>query len=238
MSEDENVTLEERVMRLEQRLDAIAATLGQREKPRSASPEPPIPNESAPRNRREINFGSIVNPMSGRSLEWWLARAGAVLTSLALILLYQYAVERNWITPVVRVVMGALVGAALLFFASRIDRTSPRRTDDAIGLREVLLGAGLAAWYITAYAAAIFYGLISLSSARLIFLALSIAGAWLALREHRSVLAFLTLGVGFLTPVLLPSINPFLPMLALYLGALTAVGLVLYLLRPVLLRHW
>jgi uncharacterized membrane protein len=231
MSQDENLTLEQRVLQLETRLDELAAILrdpgrskwGQR--PRSAS------QKAAPGLRHENNFGLGANPMAGRSLEWWLARAGAVLTSLALILLYQYAVERNWITPIVRVAMGALTGGVLLFFASRLDQNRGERADDAIGLREVLMGAGLAAWYITAYAAAIFYGLISLSSARLIFLALSIAGAWLALREHRSVLAFLTLGVGFLTPVLLRSATPFVPTLSLYLGALTAVGVVLYLMR-------
>jgi uncharacterized membrane protein len=162
-------------------------------------------------------------------MEWWLARSGAVLTSLALILLYQYAVERNWITPLVRVLAGILVGAALFFSATKF--TSRDSSANDVGLREVLLGAGLAAWYITAYAAAIFYALIPVSGARLIFLALTIAGAWLALSEHRSVLALLALGVGFLTPVLLPTAAPNIPALALYLGALTAVGLVLYLMR-------
>lgn len=169
--------------------------------------------------------------LATRSMEWWLARGGAVLTSLALILLYQYAVERNWITPIVRVAAGLSVGGALFYFASRIDRSSPESADDTIGLREVLLGAGLAAWYITAYAAAIFYGLIPLSAARFAFLLLSVTGAWIALSEHRSVLGFLALSMGFLTPVLLPSSVLFVPVLALYLGAMTALGVVLYLMR-------
>jgi uncharacterized membrane protein len=147
MSQDENLTLEQRVLQLETRLDELAAILrdpgrskwGQR--PRSAS------QKAAPGLRHENNFGLGANPMAGRSLEWWLARAGAVLTSLALILLYQYAVERNWITPIVRVAMGALTGGVLLFFASRLDQNRGERADDAIGLREVLMGAGLAAWY-------------------------------------------------------------------------------------------
>ena len=221
MTQDENSSLEQRVLRLEERLEAIAASLGGRDS-RNVSPPP---------TQEPRNHSRYVNPLATRSLEWWLARGGAILTSLALLLLYQYAVERNWITPLVRVFAGLVVGVALLFFASRIERRSSDANDDVVGLREVLLGAGLAAWYITAYAAAIFYGLIPLGTARLVFLALSIGGAWLALSEHRSVLGFLTLGVGFLTPVLLPSTKPFIPSLALYLGALTAVGLVLYLMR-------
>jgi uncharacterized membrane protein len=170
-------------------------------------------------------------------MEWWLARSGAILTSLALILLYQYAVERNWITPVVRVFAGVAVGAAFFFSAARFTaRTAP--STDTVGLREVLLGAGLAAWYISAYAAAVFYQLIPLSAARFIFLALTVAGAWLALSEHRSVLGLLALGVGFLTPVLLPSPAPNIPAFMLYLGTLTAVGILLYLMRGWLSILW
>ena len=224
MSQDTNLTLEERISRLERRLEEIAATVGSRER---SAPQRAHPSRfDRPQFRPDIR-----NPFSGRTLEWWLARGGGVLTSLAVILLYQYAVERNWITPIVRIGMGALVGAVMMLFASRIERASSEHSNDVIGLREVLLGAGLAAWYITAYAAAVFYGLISLSAARAVFTGLSIGGAWLALREDRSVLGFLTLGVGFLTPVLLPSSQPSVPVLALYLGALTAVGLVLYLMR-------
>jgi uncharacterized membrane protein len=214
----DDLTLEARVSRLELRLEAIAAKLGERPAgpPHRAAPPKPI---------------SYANPLATKSIEWWLARGGAVLTCLALVLLYQYAVERNWITPIVRVMAGMLVGAALLASARRMPGASVDASDDVVGLREVLLGAGLAAWYITAYAAAIYYQLIPLSAARMIFLALSIGGAWLALNEHRSVLGFLALGAGFMTPVLLPSPNPVVPIFALYLGTLAAVGLVLYLMR-------
>ena len=79
-------------------------------------------------------------------------------------------------------------------------RGAGKSCEDSIGLREVLLGSGLSAWYITAYAAAVSYHLISFSFARLIFLALSIGGAWLALSERRAVLALLAVGVGFSAP--------------------------------------
>ena len=224
MNADEKVTIEERLSRLERKIEELDSRF------RGAGPARPAGTGPTPDRRPSppaAGRPARQNPLASKSLEWWLARGGAVLTSLALILLYDYAVERNWITPIVRVIMGAAVGAALMFSARRVKAS----TADFAGLREVLLGAGLAAWYITAYAAAIFYQLMPVSAARVIFLGLTILGAWLALREHRSVLGLLALCVGFMTPMLLPSRAPFVPAFALYLGALTAVGLILYIMR-------
>lgn len=216
METDGKLTLEERISRLERKIDDLdTRSRG------SDSPKRPI--GVAPTPRREARQ----NPLAAKTLEWWLARGGAILTSLALILLYDYAVERNWITPLIRVIGGAAVGGALMFSATRVKGSA----GDFAGLREVLLGAGLSAWYITAYAAAIFYQLIPVSGARFVFLALTVLGAWLALSEHRSILGLLALGVGFMTPMLLPSRAPFVPAFALYLGALTSVGLILYIMR-------
>jgi uncharacterized membrane protein len=221
---EDELSLEERVARLE--------TLVRELKGKSAAAADPAAPAPRPRPERV----RPTNPFATKTLEWWLARGGAVLTSLALILLYQYAVERNWITPVVRVAAGIAVGIALIYCAIRF--TTRDSKTDQVGLREVLLGAGLAAWYISAYAAAVFYQLIPVSGARLIFLALTIAGAWIALSEHRSVLGLLALGTGFLTPVLLPSPSPNIPAFAFYLGALTAVGVILYLMRGWLTIIW
>lgn len=224
---EEELSLEQRVARLETLVSELKGKS-------SAAGQPPGPAAGTfPRPRRE----RAPNPLASKSMEWWLARSGAVLTSLALILLYQYAVERNWITPLIRVLAGIAVGAALIFSAVRFTSRESSSTD-TVGLREVLLGAGLAAWYISAYAAAIFYQLIPVSAARLIFLALTITGAWIALSEHRAVLGLLALGVGFLTPILLPSPNPNVAVFSVYLGALTAVGIVLYLMRGWLSILW
>ena len=224
---DEELSLEQRV----ERLESLVSELSRRSAASDPARRPAAERPARPKRERGPN------PLASKSMEWWLARSGAVLTSLALILLYQYAVERNWITPLIRVLAGIAVGAALIFSAIRFTSRDTSRAD-TVGLREVLLGAGLAAWYISAYAAAIFYQLSPVPAARLIFLALSITGAWIALSEHRAVLGFLALGVGFMTPILLPSPNPNIAIFSLYLGALTAVGIVLYLMRGWLSILW
>jgi hypothetical protein len=222
------MTVEERLVRLEETVAALVARLDGVESPRARreSSPPPAPAPS-PRGHLVI--------LASRSTEWWLARGGAILTCFALILLYQYAVARNWITPFVRVIAGLLVGGILFAAGNRT-----RRRDDSsdVGMREVLLGAGLSAWYITAYAAAIFYALISVPTARIIFLALSLLGAWLSLRETRSILALLAIGAGFATPMLLPSDAPSIPAFTLYLATLAAIGLILYLMRGWQLVLW
>lgn len=232
MTDDDRLTLEARLERLERQVAEIAATMrepARREQEWAA--QTPRTRASASQSARRRYSARYDGFFASRSIEWWLARGGAVLTCLALVLLYQYAVERNWITPVVRVAAGILVGVGLFYSASRIPDGDESSADDIIGLREVLLGAGLAAWYITAYAAAIYYGLIPVATARLLFLLLSAGGVWLALREQRSVLGFLALGTGFLTPLFLPSPNPYIPLAAIYLGALAALGIIVYLMR-------
>jgi uncharacterized membrane protein len=240
MDSMDDVTLETRVARLEGAVAAIGAKLDAIGRADVAEPRAPegaaVPWMPSPRSRphdprRRAQQAARPNPLGGRSVEWWLARGGALLTCVAVILLYQYAVERNWITPLVRVIMGATIGLALLVSGFRLPQRDSAVAADPIGLREVLLGAGLSAWYITAYAAAVFYQLIPMSAARLLFLALSVTGVWLALREKRAILAFLALGVGFSTPLLLPSTNPSVPAFAMYLATLIALGSVVYLMR-------
>lgn len=209
--------LEAAVTRLEQRVvvPTPRAAPGTQTGPASSEPQ-------KPRRSRQIE---------SRPAEWWLARGGAVLTLVALVLLYQYAIDHGWITPATRIAFGVTLGAGLMFGGTRLPRGGETVSEDTVGLREVLLGAGLAAWYVTAYAAALFYGMIATGSARVIFIGLSVAGAWLGLREKRALLALFALAVGFATPGILPTPVPSIPVFALYLASLAAVGLVLYLLR-------
>lgn len=204
-----------------------------------ATPQPPAqPRPETPRQepRQPVTppRKPTVDPVSvfqSKGAEWWLARGGGLLTLFALVLLYQYGVEHNWITPILRVAVGTTIGGVLMLLGNRMTRAPESAADAVIGLREILMGSALAAWYIAAYAAAVMYGLIPLSAARIVFLVLSIAGAWLALREKRALLGLFAVGVGFGAPFLLPSQTPSITPYAAYLGALTVVGLILYLMR-------
>ncbi len=169
-------------------------------------------------------------PQPGRGADWWLARAGAALTVVAVILLYQYAVGHGWITPLVRVLTGVAIGAGLMYWGRKMPAAGTEEANP-VGLRELMMGAALAAWFISSFAASVSYHLIDTSTSRLLFLALSIVGAVLGLRERRSLLAIVAVGAGFLAPMILPSQSPSIPVFAIYLAVIGGLGLVLYLMR-------
>jgi uncharacterized membrane protein len=239
MQPKSELSIEERVTRLENQIAELTAIFE-----RSEQTEAPAATSFEYFERLIFNFRrsegihiapgnsfGTGNPFAGKSIEWWLARGGAVLTSVALILLYQYAVEHNWLTPLIRITLGVTVGAALMVAGRRLPKRERTPEQSSIGLREVLLGTAVSAWYITAYAAAVYYHFMPLGAARFSFLALTVVAAWLALSEEQSILALLGIAVGFATPLLLPSNNPSIPAFAVFLGALTALGLVVYLMR-------
>ena len=126
-------------------------------------------------------------------------------------------------------VAGALVGAGLTG-ARSVPRTTPNRRPDS-GCARSFYGGALGVWYLTAYAASVWYGLISIPSARLLFFVLTFLSAWIALQERSEVFAFIAVATGFATPFVLfapiVSVTP----LAFYLGAVAATGLFIYLLR-------
>lgn len=167
---------------------------------------------------------------SSRSPEWWLSRVGVGLVVVAVFVLYGYAIDKGWITPPLRVLAGAAVGAALFWGATR-QLTDARSEVYGLDLRQVLYGGALAIWYVTAYATAVWYGLISMASARLIFFVLGIVSAWISLQERREVFAFIAVTTGFATPFILSSPLTTLTPFALYLGTVGAIGLFIYLVR-------
>ncbi|MFL5610162.1 MAG: DUF2339 domain-containing protein [Gemmatimonadaceae bacterium] len=173
---------------------------------------------------------SIAGWFSARSAEWWLSRLGIGFVVLAVLLLYGFAVDKGWITPPVRVLAGALVGAVLFWAATRSKSAGQLETSD-LGLRELLYGGGLGVWYVTAYAAAVWYQLISVPSARLLFLILGLIATWISLAERREIFGFLAVATGFATPLILPAPVASLTELALYLGAVAGIGLIIYLMR-------
>lgn len=226
------VEIEAAIVGLQRSVDAlIAERRSAAPPPRSSSTRnPPI----APRPRQNAwdSPGDGVSAwITSRSAEWWLSRVGIGFVILAIVLLYGYAVDHGWITPPVRVLTGIVVGAVLFGAAIRVYPPREAASDADLGLRELLFGGGLAVWYVTAYAAAVWYQLIPMPAARLAFFVLGIVSTWIALQERREIFAVLAVATGFATPFILPAPVQSVTELSLYLGAIASIGLIIYLMR-------
>ncbi|MET0399618.1 MAG: DUF2339 domain-containing protein, partial [Longimicrobiaceae bacterium] len=135
-----------------------------------------------------------VQPVPGG--EFWLSKVGIGLLLLGVAFLFKYSIEQGWITPVVRVAAGAAVSVALTAWGLHV-----RATQRSLG--RVLLGGGIAAFYMVGFAASQLYGLIPNSAALVYMAAVTSAAFLLSLREDEPLLTIVgTLG-GVGTPFLL-----------------------------------
>jgi len=243
MNESKEREIDERLSRIESVLSDLQHSVDGlvRARAGTASADPPgrpasTARSSASTGKRATadstgDIGSTISDwFSSRSPEWWLSRLGIGFVVIAVLFLYSYAIEKGWITPPIRVLAGTFVGAVLFWAATRT-KDDDTKTSLGLGMRQLLYGGALAAWYVTAYAASVWYGLISVPSARLVFFILAITSAWLSLQERREIFAFIAVATGFATPFILSgpvtSLTPF----ALYMGAISAIGLFIYLIR-------
>lgn len=141
--------------------------------------------------------------------EFWLNRLGIGLLLFGLAFLFKLSVDQGWITPWVRVAFGATLGAVLLAWGLRLDPVRHRFTP-------VLLGGGIATFYIVGFAAFQLYGLVAYPAAFALLLAVTLLALGLAVREDDQVLALVGALGGLGTPFLL------------YTGGGSFVGLVAY----------
>jgi len=152
----------------------------------------------------------------GRRLPIW---GGGVALAVAGVFLVRYSIEAGLLTPPVRVALAFLFGLLLLAGAELAYRFEHRVEDPRV--RQALAGAGLATLYAGFYLAGSQYGLIGQSLA---FLGLALVTAGAIALSFRFGLPSAVLGLvgGFAAPALVGGEEANLPMLALYLGLVTA----------------
>ena len=212
---------------------SMSAVLGERPPSARRATNPPggRPGYASARATADDWGEELSSWFSSRAPEWWLSRLGIAFVVLAVLFLYGYAIDRGWITPPVRVLAGVSLGAGLFWLATRAKRPVGADESSDLGMRELLYGGALAVWYITAYAAAVWYQLIGVPTARLAFFALAVLSTWIALQEKREIFALLAIIAGFATPFILPAPVRSIAEVSLYLAFVMAMGLTVYLLR-------
>ena len=152
----------------------------------------------------------------GRRLPIW---GGGVALAVAGVFLVRYAIEAGLLTPSVRVAMAFLFGVALLAGAEVARRFEHKVADERV--QQALAGAGLATLYAGFYLAGSQYGLIGQLVA---FVGLAAVTAAAIALSFRFGLPSAVLGLvgGFAAPALVGGDGANVPLLALYLGLVTA----------------
>lgn len=186
--------------------------------PPSAPVETPSPFEKAAHDILNRIWNWIIvgqeNLPAGVSWEFamashWLMRVGVVVLVLGLGFFVRYSIERDWISPLVRVLLTAGAGLLLLGGGGRLLRGAY-----AI-LGQGLMGGGIATLYFSSYAASpSFYALVDTNVSFAMMAGITLLCGIIAVRADSLLFAILGVLGGYGTPVVLPTPSfQFLPLL-------------------------
>jgi uncharacterized membrane protein len=168
------------------------------------APEPPAP--SAPlRPAVEPTPRGLEQRLGARGFVW----LGGACVGLAVVFLVKYSIDEGLLGPGMRVILGILLGIALLVGGDWM-----RRKSATIG--QSLTAAGIAALYASLFASVALYGLIAPAVAFVILAALTFVTIGLALR-HGPFVGLVGLAGGFVTPAMVSTGEPHPAILLSYL---------------------
>src|SRR5262245_20951433 len=152
---------------------------------------PPIARAPRPvREPREIDWSAL---FGAKALAW----AGGAVTLLGIVFFFVLAVNRGWIGPVSRVLLGGLA-SALVFSAGLYVK---RRYEELYHSALAAVGVGIAGGYTTLLAAKLLYDLVPDVAALLIAAAIAAVGVATALAWGSELIA----GLGLLGATLAPA---------------------------------
>jgi uncharacterized membrane protein len=152
---------------------------------------PPLPTRpQAASAKVAINWESIL----GVKFFAWI---GGLALFLGVVFFIKYAFDRNLITPLMRIGLGATFGLVLVALGSLPALRRYRVPSQSVSL------TGMVILYANIYAAHSFYGLISLTTSTVAMWFVTAGALSLASRLESPALAILAVVAGFLTPILL-----------------------------------
>jgi uncharacterized membrane protein len=163
-----------------------------------------------------VGAGDLESLLAGR----WLHVVGLLLVFIGSAFFLKVAFDHDWITPVLRVVLGLVAGAVAMVFAQRLASKGQLYFSEGI----TALGAGIE--FLSLYACNALFHLASPALVLAGMVAVNAVIASLAWRRHSERLGILAAIGGFLAPMLAGTQSADQWMLAGYIGMLD-VGLLL-----------
>jgi hypothetical protein len=126
----------------------------------------------------------------------WISYVGIGLLLFGIAFLFKYSIDQGWITPEVRIGIGAATGASLLL-------AGMRRADGRPLLQQILFGGSVATSYGTVFAAYQLYGLLAYPAAFGAMILITTVSVALGLQQDYVSMAFIGTAGGLGTPFLL-----------------------------------
>lgn len=155
----------------------------------SVSPPEPMQVPSKPTRKRR-------RPLYALDSEAWLSRIGFSMFFLGVALALNYAFDQVWFGPEAKVLSGCFLGLLFVAFGLHFHKKRPR-------FGQVLLGGGIATFYLIGYAAFQVYSLVPYSIAFVGMLIITVLSFLLAVHRDDSVLAILATLGGLVTPFIM-----------------------------------
>ncbi len=190
---------------------------------RPVSPRPVAPPPPQPRRRRSFAVSDELEKYIGENL---ISRIGILIMVVGVALGTKYAIDQDWISPVLRIVFGYVIGVLLLIVSVRLK-------DKFTAFSAVLLSGGMAVHYLVTFAAYEYYGLMPAGVAFAIMLLLTVATVLAAWRYDQQIIAHLGLVGAYAVPFLVGSDSGSVVTLFSYIAIINA-GI----LATALFRYW
>ena len=165
-------------------------------KPDAGKSESSAPHESAFSKKAEVYKESARSDLEKFIGENLISKIGIIILVLGVAIGAKYAIDNGWISPLMRIVFGYLMGFGLLGFAVRLKAKY-------LNFSSVLLSGGMAIMYFVTYFAYAYYGLMPQVAAFILmamFTAFTVAAA---IFYNRQVIAHIGLVGAYAVPFLL-----------------------------------
>ncbi|SIS72340.1 DUF2339 domain-containing protein [Salimicrobium salexigens] len=196
--------LEERLDKLEREMEEIKSMLKDREPEEKKGIKQPFfsqPEKHDSYSSEETEKGLGETKPAKRDWEaWigqvWLPRVFIVVLLIGVVWAFQSAVENNWITEPVRVLIG-FVSSVVLAITGVYQTKKERR-----GLGVSLIGGGAGIWIFSTFAGTVLYGLVQTPIAFVLYVFGIFTGLYLShIYKSQALAVFLTIA-GFFVPFL------------------------------------
>jgi uncharacterized membrane protein len=192
-----------------------------------APPRAPVGRPPTTGPFREKELAKARENLEEKLFSRWFVWLGGVAVALSAVFLVRYSIEMGWLGPIVRCILGALLGLVLIAAGEFMRRHPISQAAGFVKPPQVppaLTGAGVSALFVSIYAAYGLYGLLAPMAAFITLGVVWVLAMLLSIRQGPFVAALGILG-GFLVPILVQTGHPSAYGLFPYVLAVTGAAL-------------